>query len=1212
MKQNDPIQNGTSPSKAAKKRAKRAEKKAARNAVVSVHKRPIVCPPDKAGRHPLFRLGGLICRALVIWLASSGLVIFLADAIQSGVSSTAIFLCSLIVVALGMVFGHSGAGKLIASLSALGGVGVLAAIRPHLITDLPYGFLSLYNATLTRLNKLGYWSYAKFRVDITQFTDTSEDLLALEAMCIITVLITVLFVACLSKKVHLVPPAILATSLLAVVLTFNIYSNSIRSNLGVALVIVSFASVLVMGSYDRLYRRTDSKRYDTELRLFEDTDRPTLPPEYTDSKEKRAARRVDRADARRQRREKAVTVDEEITDYFNTGKTKKKAAAEPDEKPADALPEEEVRRRVRAVKKYDRVTEQSKSAMGGYAAAAVMLACLIAIALPALAIKGNFSTIPAIDEKMELARDYVTALLRGDEKALDRLDYQSDRDNFRPHSTTAEQLQFTGKQIFYIQTRYNTNFYLRGWIGLDYKDGAWHAVDEVTLNQYHQIFGENASPAEEMKYDFYYYMKPDLVGPTPSFSSLAAPSSEEVYPDYYLSHFGSHSDYGFVGTLVNLRRVNSPSSLTYFPVSFDPNYGLFEFESVTPNDLSYVNYYDGLYTGRGFDKNKLQYATIAYAPVMTDVNWINRLSKLQADYSMQKEALLALSGVTAGRDRLQLTVTESWDTYEFRYVLKGSRKNDPDTVWTTYHKANTVSRTTDETGARQYIVSANNCTLVLTMNGKVVTNAKLFSTGGQSLFERYNQNMTDEERTDLMQTILRDRDYTAFVYDTYAGKSGSDRIRDLAETIRNQAHIEVRGDNGYQNIPADVSLATLTNPSVADAYIQRDRLVRNVIDYIITELGCTYTITPSDELVDPNLDGVENFLFNTKEGYCVQYASSVALILRELGIPTRYADGYVASGLKKASGDFSYSGYVRDNNAHAWVEVWFDGVGWIQYEATPEYYLGMYGLTGAIDDSTYDPGDGETETKPPVETETETDPVETDPAETDPVETDTLESDSESETEETPAGISPETVRTMLIGIGVLVGLAVLAIILRTVGARASRAEAERQDAVTRALDPTLPSSTGDEDRRALAAGVTDSVMNLLGYLELSPQPGEFREEYADRLATELTAPEKEKRSRKVEAEAPVSRLDGMDEAVVEAHKRAERENPKEAKLSDNTPLPKIHMALEGMAAEEFGHGMTDAELREVASLYICLHGQVKRRIPLGKRIKLRYFKRKI
>ena len=58
------------------------------------------------------------------------------------------------------------------------------------------------------------------------------------------------------------------------------------------------------------------------------------------------------------------------------------------------------------------------------------------------------------------------------------------------------------------------------------------------------------------------------------------------------------------------------------------------------------------------------------------------------------------------------------------------------------------------------------------------------------------------------------------------------------------------------NDRADVTLAALRNASDPSIYIQRDLLVRNVIDYIIDEMGCTYTITPDLTAVDETLDGV--------------------------------------------------------------------------------------------------------------------------------------------------------------------------------------------------------------------------------------------------------------------------------------------------------------------------------------------------------------------
>ena len=68
-------------------------------------------------------------------------------------------------------------------------------------------------------------------------------------------------------------------------------------------------------------------------------------------------------------------------------------------------------------------------------------------------------------------------------------------------------------------------------------------------------------------------------------------------------------------------------------------------------------------------------------------------------------------------------------------------------------------------------------------------------------------------------------------------------------------------------------------------------------------------------------------------------------MLREAGIPARFVEGYIASGFNTSYSDdkvASYSATVRDRNAHAWVEVWYDNIGWVQYEATPVFYDSMY------------------------------------------------------------------------------------------------------------------------------------------------------------------------------------------------------------------------------------------------------------------------------
>lgn len=76
-------------------------------------------------------------------------------------------------------------------------------------------------------------------------------------------------------------------------------------------------------------------------------------------------------------------------------------------------------------------------------------------------------------------------------------------------------------------------------------------------------------------------------------------------------------------------------------------------------------------------------------------------------------------------------------------------------------------------------------------------------------------------------------------------------------------------------------------------------------------------------------DAIEAFL-RIRTGYCEQFAGTFAAMARVLGIPSRVAVGFTP-GLLGDDGWYT----VRGRNAHAWPEVWFDGVGWVAFEPTP-------------------------------------------------------------------------------------------------------------------------------------------------------------------------------------------------------------------------------------------------------------------------------------
>lgn len=96
-----------------------------------------------------------------------------------------------------------------------------------------------------------------------------------------------------------------------------------------------------------------------------------------------------------------------------------------------------------------------------------------------------------------------------------------------------------------------------------------------------------------------------------------------------------------------------------------------------------------------------------------------------------------------------------------------------------------------------------------------------------------------------------------------------------------------------------------------------------------------------------NQDVVDYVLFDSKKGYCEYYASSMIVMLRSLGVPARMVVGFYP-----APYDASVGGYVyRQRYAHAWVEVYFPGYGWIPFEPTAARPPLDYGTNGAQPES---------------------------------------------------------------------------------------------------------------------------------------------------------------------------------------------------------------------------------------------------------------------
>lgn len=78
-------------------------------------------------------------------------------------------------------------------------------------------------------------------------------------------------------------------------------------------------------------------------------------------------------------------------------------------------------------------------------------------------------------------------------------------------------------------------------------------------------------------------------------------------------------------------------------------------------------------------------------------------------------------------------------------------------------------------------------------------------------------------------------------------------------------------------------------------------------------------------------DPVEYFLTKSRKGHCEYFASALALLLRSEGIPARVVNGYYGAHQNPVDGTYQ----IAQSQAHSWVEVYFDGLGWILFDATP-------------------------------------------------------------------------------------------------------------------------------------------------------------------------------------------------------------------------------------------------------------------------------------
>ena len=160
---------------------------------------------------------------------------------------------------------------------------------------------------------------------------------------------------------------------------------------------------------------------------------------------------------------------------------------------------------------------------------------------------------------------------------------------------------------------------------------------------------------------------------------------------------------------------------------------------------------------------------------------------------------------------------------------------------------------------------------------------------------------------------------------------GSGAIYTVESQVNSPTPAEFRADTISQTLPpatqAEYEQLPHTYPRVlalAQSITARDTTTYDKVQSLIAWIGSHTRYSIDIPPLPAGADTVDEFLFGNRVGFCEQISTSLAVMLRSLGIPAREAVGYVPGGYDPITDLWQ----VHADDAHAWVQVWFPGYGW--------------------------------------------------------------------------------------------------------------------------------------------------------------------------------------------------------------------------------------------------------------------------------------------
>lgn len=223
----------------------------------------------------------------------------------------------------------------------------------------------------------------------------------------------------------------------------------------------------------------------------------------------------------------------------------------------------------------------------------------------------------------------------------------------------------------------------------------------------------------------------------------------------------------------------------------------------------------------------------------------------------------------------------------------------------------------------------------------------LYAVRDKSSYDGYMRN-TKQAYSTFMYAV-KDGDYKAIsnLVDTYHGEN-----KQLKEYIRWEKEYRTFVHKAYTKV-AQSELDTISKAEDTPMYKgDVQEYIKQVQEYF--EEKYSYSLMPGK--VPEDREFLDYFMNETRTGYCTYFATAATLLFRQAGIPARYVEGYRVDidsssataeeeiSEKRKSTAFSaidtytmYTVEVLDSSAHAWVEIYVDGYGWIPVEVTPGY-----------------------------------------------------------------------------------------------------------------------------------------------------------------------------------------------------------------------------------------------------------------------------------